>query len=566
MRNLFLSKNCKVPVRLAIHRNAQIPHGADMIKALNGSTAATFRKAALKISLAGCLGLQSCVGPDFQLPKSPDIAAFTANRQPAANTAGGKTQRIEFNDSLPADWWALFHSSALNALVERALRDNPNVDAAQAAIRVARANVYAEVGQLFPLASGNYNAIGGKVSSPISSPLASGANYYTLHTAQFTVSYVPDVWGGTRRQIESLEAAKDNQRFANEATFLTLTSSIALGAIQEASLRGQIAVTERLIKISKDVLDKVRLKKELGQFSGLDVAAQEALVAQTEATLPPLRKALDQNRDLLTVLTGHLPGEGLRERFEFTDLKLPRTSPVSLPSDLVAQRPDVRAAEENMHAACALVGVAVANRLPQFSLEGDIGHQGTQFWNLFSNNPAFYFYTGIANASQTIFDGFTLQQKQRAAEAGFDQVAAQYRLAVLTAFQNVADALYAIRHDTVGLQKAILAEAAAKKSLDQTRVQLAEGQVDFQLLLIAQTTYLDASLVVIQAQASRYSDSVGLFAALGGGWWNRQAPPHVPQPQAWLVSVVGATPPPEAVEYSGATQNEARPAVPPHAN
>ncbi len=519
------------------------------------------------LGLACCLGLQSCVGPDVQLPKAPEIAAFTPSPQPTNNTAGGKTQRLEIGNGLPAEWWALFHSNALNGLVERALRDNPNVDAARAALRVTQANVYAEVGQLFPLASGNYQGTGGLVASQVSSPIANTAsNYYTLHTAQFSVSYVPDVWGGTRRQIESLEAVKDNQRFMNEATFLTLTSSVALGAIQEASLRGQISVTERLIKIAKEILEKVKLQKELGQLTGLDVAGQEALVAQTEATLPPLRKALDQNRDSLTVLSGHLPGEGLPERFEFAGLKLPRTLPVSLPSELIAQRPDVRAAEENMHAACALVGVAIANRLPQFSVNGDIGRQGTQFANLFSSNPAFYFYTGIANASQTIFDGFTLQQRQRAAEAGFDQVAAQYRLAVLTAFQNVADALYAIRHDTVGLQKAILAEAAAKKSLDLTRVQLTEGQVAFPQLLSAQTTYLQASLVVIQAHANRYNDAVGLFQALGGGWWNRPAPPHVEQPKAWLTSVTGLKPDPIATEYPGATQNEARPAVLPAGN
>jgi len=513
------------------------------------------------LSLASAmLGLQSCVGPDFKIPEAPSIGLYTPDRQPASATAGGKSQHLDLGTELPAQWWALFHSQSLNSLVQRALRDNPNVEAAQAALRVAQANVYAEVGQLFPLASGNYQGTGGRVASEVSSPLSTPtpSNYYTLHTAQFTVSYVPDIWGGTRRQIENLEALKKNQRFTNEATFLTLTSSVALGAIQEASLRGQINVTERLIKISKEILEKVRLQKDFGQLSEVDVATQEALVAQTEATLPPLRKALAQQRDALIVLSGHLPGEGLPERFEFTSLKLPRNLPVSLPSNLVAQRPDVRAAEENMHAASALIGVAIANRLPQFSINGDIGRSGTQFANLFSANPAFYFYTGLASASQTIFDGFTLQQRQRAAEAGLDQVAAQYRLAVLTAFQNVADALYAIRHDTVGLQKAILAEVAAEKSLRLTRLQLEQGQVAIQQVLGVQTTYLQASLVVIQAQTNRYADTVGLFQALGGGWWNRTEAPHIEQPEAWLTSVVGVKPDPIAAEYPGASKNEAR--------
>jgi NodT family efflux transporter outer membrane factor (OMF) lipoprotein len=521
------------------------------------------------MGLLSALILQSCVGPDFKPPSAPEMGSFTSSPQPANNSAGGKTQHLDISNRLPAEWWALFRSTQLNNLIGRSLRDNPNIDAARAALRVAQANVYAEVGQLFPLASGNYQGQGGKVATtpngqqggvaaPVVGPNSTNPSYYQLHTAQFTVSYVPDIWGGTRRQIENLEALKENQRFMNEATFLTLTSNIAAGAIQEASLRAQIRVTERLIKISRDILEKIRFQKEAGQVSGLDLAAQEALVAQTEATLPPLQKALAQQRDQLIVLSGHLPGEGLPEKFEFEDLKLPRNLPVSLPSDLVAQRPDVRAAEENFHAACALVGVAIANRLPQFSLTGDIGRSGTMFQNLFSNNPAFYFYTGIANASQTIFDGFTLQQKQRAAEAGFDQAAAQYRLAVLTAFQNVADALYAIRYDTATLRQALLAETATAKTLSLTRIQLNQGQVAINQVLSAQATYLQASLIVVQAQANRYSDTVGLFQALGGGWWNRGAPPPVPQPEAWLASVSGVQPDPLAIVHPGATENDAR--------
>ncbi len=399
-------------------------------------------------------------------------------------------------------------------------------------LRVAQANVYAEVGQLFPLATGNIQSEGGKVATtpngiaggvaaPVVGPNSTNPTYYQLHTAQVTVSFVPDIWGGVRRQIENLEALKENQRFMNEATFLTLTSNIAVGAIQEASLRAQISVTQRLVRISKEILGKIEIQQKAGQVSGLDVAAQKALVAQTEATLPSLQKALASQRDLLTILSGHLPGEGLPEKFEFTNLKLPRRLPVQLPFDLVSQRPDVRAAEENFHAACALVGVAIANRLPQISLTGDIGRQGTQFNQLFSGSNAFLFYTGIASASQVLFDGFTLQQRQRAAEAGVDQAAADYRLAVLTAFQNVADALHAIRYDTVSLQKALLAESATAETLKLTRIQLTQGQVAIQTVLGAQTTNLQASLAVVQAQTNRFSDTVALFQALGGGWWNR---------------------------------------------
>ncbi len=522
--------------------------------------------AAFAFAAGLCLALGACaVGPDFEAPASPEIGKLTPDALRIANTAGGKTQAFAVGEDIPAEYWALFHSPALNALVARSLKDNPNIDAARAAIRVAQANIYAQAGTLFPQGSGDYTGQGGKVATGpnggVAAPVvdASGANpsYYSLHTAQIAVSFVPDVWGGVRRQVENLEAVRDNQRFQNEATLLTLTSNIAAGAIQEASLRAQIRVTQRLIVIARDILDKVRLQKEAGALSELDVASQEALVAQTEATLPPLRKALDLQRDALVVLSGHLPGEGLPEKFEFPDFKLPRTLPVSLPSKLVAQRPDVRAAEENMRAASALIGAAIANRLPQFSLSGDVGRSGALFSNLFSANPAFYFYTGLANASQVIFDGFTLQQRQRAAEAGLDEAAAQYRLAVLTAFQNVADFLYAIKHDTIGLQKAILAENATAKTLRLTRLQLAEGQVAFTQVLAAQTSYLQAALNVVQAQTNRYADTVALFQALGGGWWNREAPPPAGEPKAWLASVIGIEADPNASAYPGATANEA---------
>jgi NodT family efflux transporter outer membrane factor (OMF) lipoprotein len=524
----------------------------------------------LRSSFLGLSALLSAceVGPDFKVPLSPEISTFTADRLQASNSADGKAQRFAVGRDLPAEYWRLFHSPALNSLVARALKDNPNIDAARAAIRVAQANTYAQVGIMFPQISGDYLGQGGKVATtpsgaeggvaaPVVGPGGSNPSYYSLHTAQLAVSFVPDVWGGNMRQIENLEAVRDNQRFMNEATFLTLTSNIALGAIQEASLRAQIDVTERLIVTSREILDKIRLQKDQGQLTGLDVASQEALVAQTEAALPPLRKALAVQRDALTVLSGHLPGEGLPERFEFSRLKLPLILPVSLPSRLVAQRPDVRAAEENMRAASALIGAAIADRLPQFSLTGNIGRSGT-FSNLFSNNPAFYFYTGLANASQVVFDGFTLQQKQRAAEAGFDQAAAQYRLAVLTAFQDVADSLYGIKHDTIGLDKALLAQTATEKALQLTRLQLSGGLIPITQVLAAQTNYLQAELTVVQAQTNRLSDTVALFQSLGGGWWNREAPVPISEPKAWLTSVTGLEPDPNATAYPGATQHNAR--------
>jgi NodT family efflux transporter outer membrane factor (OMF) lipoprotein len=223
----------------------------------------------------------------------------------------------------------------------------------------------------------------------------------------------------------------------------------------------------------------------------------------------------------LTALTGHFAGEGLSERFDFNALKLPNDLPVSLPSRIIEQRPDVRAAEANVHSASALIGVAVANRLPQFNITGNVGKQAEAFENLFNPSPAFLFWTISGTVTKVLFDGFTLEQKQRAAEAGLDQALALYRSAVIVAFQNVADALQALEHDAETLGAALKAEQAADKYLRIVREQLRLGAVSSLQVLSAQQLYLQAQLSVVQAKANRYADTVALFQALGGGWWSR---------------------------------------------
>jgi len=390
-------------------------------------------------------------------------------------------------------------------------------------LRVAHANVEAQRGAFFPTINASYLPSRQKAATAedLSPPTNSGTPYFTLHTAQLTIAYVPDVFGGIRRQVESLEATAESQRLALEATYLTLTSNIALAAVQEASIRGQIDATQKIIKIEKELLVFLKQQFDAGQVSEVDVAAQEAALAQAEQALTPLQKALAVQRDLLTALSGHFAGEGLPERFEFSALHLPHDLPVSVSSRVVEQRPDIRAAEANLHSAVALVGVAVANRLPQFNLSGNAGRTAMQFPHLFNSAPQFLFWTIAGNVTQTIFDGFTLEQRQRAAEAGWDQAAAMYCSTVVTAFQNVADALQTVELDGVALRAAIAAERAAEKSLRLTREQLELGQVSALQLLNAQQVYLTALINVVLAKANRYADTIALFQALGGGWWNR---------------------------------------------
>ena len=328
------------------------------------------------------------------------------------------------------------------------------------------------------------------------------------------------MFGLNRRQVESLEAQAESQRFQLEAAYLTLTSNVVTAAVQEATLRAQINSTKSIIEIAKKLLEIQRRHLALGYIAGLDVAAQEAALAQVEATLPPLEKQLAQTRDLLAALAGRFPSEELEEKFDLASLRLPQELPVSLPSKLVEQRPDMRAAEEQWHSACAQVGVAVANRLPQISITGSMGGSSTQIGQLFVPGNTFYSITG--GVTQTIFDAGTLLHKQRAAEAGVDQAAAQYRSTALNAFQNVADTLHALQSDADALKAAAAAERATKRTLDLTRRQLELGYVNYLALLSAEQSYQQALINLAQAQANRYSDTAALFMALGGGWWNRK--------------------------------------------
>ena len=482
--------------------------------------------------LAGC-----AVGPDFAPPPAPNASGYSptplAKTTASAAAAGGAAQTFVRSLDLPGQWWTVFHSKDLNGLVEQALAANADIEAAQAALSVARQNVYAQQGALFPSANANFTANRQLFEIGQPSDVAAGPQIFNLFTAQTSVSYTPDVFGGTRRSIEALQATADSQRFALEATYLTLTSNLAGAAVQEASLRGQIAATQRMIKIERDVLSLMQRQFKLGDIAESDVVAQQVALAQLEQTLPPLQKQLAQERDLIAALCGSLPSDKFPQQFAFATMHLPRDLPVSLPSQLVEQRPDVRAAEANLQAASAQIGVAIANRLPNITLSGEAGSTGLALSQLFT--PGFNFWSITGGVTQPIFEGGTLLHRELAAKAAFRQAAAQYRSTVINAFQNVADTLHAIHSDALLLQKAVASERAASKSLDITRKRLELGDINYLALLNAQQTYQQAMLSVVQAEAARYADTVALFQALGGGWWNRADPK--PEPPLSIVDI-----------------------------
>lgn len=464
------------------------------------------------ILLSGC-----AVGPDYKAPNPPGASGYTAGKLTAAGS-----QQFKPGADIAADWWHLFGSEPLNRLVEQSIANNPTMTAAQAALKQARENVAAQRGFYYPSVSAGVDASRNLTPVAAVSPAsASGNPYYSLITPQLNVSFTPDVFGANRRAVESAEAQAESQRFALEASWLTLTSNVVAGAIQEASLRAQIQATEDTIRAETDLLRILRKQLSLGQAAGADVAAQEAALAQAQLLLPPLRKQLAQQRDALIALAGQFPDKDLEQTFDLTALHLPVELPVSLPSDLVKQRPDVRQAEENLHAASANIGQAVAARLPQITLTAQVGNSANSAGNLFT--PGTNFWTLTGGLTQPVFEGFTLLHKQRAAEAAFEQAGAQYREAVLTAFQNVADALRALQADADAVTAAENAENAASRSLAIARKQLQLGQVAYLAVLNAENTYAQARLSLVQAQAGRMADTAALFQALGGGWWHLPA-------------------------------------------
>jgi NodT family efflux transporter outer membrane factor (OMF) lipoprotein len=490
------------------------------------------------VVLAGCAVGGCAVGPNFHRPPPPPDAGFSTaplpNSTASANVLAGDAQHLVTGADVPFNWWEAFGSPALNSLVLQALRANPTVPAAQAALRTAQEQVYAQRGYFFPSVAADYAFERQKLSGNTASSTAPGVQgngqnltpsgpaqplTYNYHTAELTVGFTPDVFGGNRRKVESLEAQAQMQRFELEATYVTLASNVVAAAIQEASIRAQIAAVRQIIDDNVKSLQVLTDKYAQGYAMRIDVAAEEAQLAQARALLPPLEKQFEQTRDLLRALAGKLPNQELEQTFELTSLHLPHDLPVSLPSKIIEQRPDVRAAAEQLRSANAQVGVAVAAMLPQFSVTGAAGGGANEFpWMFREGGP---FWSLIAGVTQPVFAGGTLLHEKRAADQALLQAAAQYQETVLTAYQNVADTLHAMLADAQELAAADAAERAARVTLDLTHEQMRDGFTDYLADLAAQITYQQAVLTLIQAQSTRFGDSAALYQALGGGWWNR---------------------------------------------
>lgn len=471
------------------------------------------------------LGLSSCmVGPDFHKPNMPTPQVYTNTpltkttaATPKAGQAGA-AQEFELGAKLPQDWWTLYHSPELNRLICRGIKNNPTLAAAKATLQQAQETLRAQIGtSLYPAFTGvvsaereNFNPISFGLTGPITS--------YNLYNIAANVSYPLDVFGGQRRQVEAVGAQLDYQRYETVAAYLTLTSNIVTTAITTAALQAQIDATKELVQEQQNVLSIMQKQLKLGGVAGTDVLAQQTQVAQTLALLPPLEKNLAQSYHALSVLVGNYPANSDLPQIKLSELTLPKKLPLSLPSKLVEQRPDIRAAEATLHQASAQVGVATANLFPQFTISGMYGWLSGSTQSLVSSNLVTWNYMG--QLSQPIFKGGALRAQRRAAIAALEAAYQQYKQTVLQAFQNVADVLRAIETDARALQAQQLAEIAARDTLRITEKQYRLGGVNYLAVLNAQQQYQQTRINVIKAKAARYADTAALFQALGGGWWN----------------------------------------------
>lgn len=462
----------------------------------------------LAVALTGC-----AVGPEFRSPEPPQ-AGYRADALPAATASAkgpdGDAQRFVEGAAVPERWWTRFGNAEMDRRVEQALANSPSLASAQAALRQAQAGVDAARGSLLPAVDGSAGANrqnGVSAGTPGLSP-------FTVYNASVGVSYTLDLFGAVRRGVEQQAAMAEMQASQRDGTYLSLIANVATTSILEASLRAQIAALEEVAGIYREQFDLARRQEEIGTSSQADVLVAQSQLATAEAQLPSLRKALAQTQTQLAVYMGRYPSQVELAALELDALHLPDELPVSLPSTLVRQRPDVRAAEAQLHAATAQVGIATANLLPNLRLSASYGSQAMRGGDLFGNGSEAW---GIGlNLLQPIFHGGSLRAQKRAAEAGLDKAAADYRTTVLTAFQNVADALRALELDAEGLAAQTATEAATRASLDLVRVQYDEGAASYLQVLDATRLYQQARVALVQARAARLADTAALYAALGG--------------------------------------------------
>ena len=469
-------------------------------------------------SLLTFLTLGCAVGPDFVRPGPPQVKSYTHGTDPVATIpADGQAQTFEQGGSIATDWWRFFNSSKLDAVIKDALANNPKLQAAQASLRQSQDNLRAGYGVFYPQLNAGFDATRQKslLASSGGRPVYSIFNLFTL---QATVSYALDVFGGERRAVESLGAQADFQRYQVKGTYLTLTGNIVNTVIAQAAYIEQIQAAEEIISLDSEQVGISEAQWKAGTVPYSNVLSLRSQLAADEATLPPLRQKLSQTEDLLATLAGHTPAEYIQPQVTWADLTLPVKLPITLTSELVRQRPDILAAEAQLHSAGAEIGVATAALFPSFTVSGAYGLSNTSFNDLFKNTSTIWSLgSGITTP---LFHGGTLWYNRQAALEGYNQSLANYRQTVLSAFSQVADTLRALEHDAETLQAQSKALSTSEEALRLVQANYQAGTANYLQVIVADNQYHQARIGYLQASAQRFQDSVALFVALGGGWWN----------------------------------------------
>jgi len=468
--------------------------------------------------LAGCM-----VGPDFKSPDAPKAGKYTAAEISLQQADSASDQKVLEGGEVPAEWWKMFGSEKLDPLIERGLKNSLTVAAAEARLRAVQENLNSQVGAvLYPSVDGTATTGRQKISG---ASFGGGSSIFNLHNASLSASYGLDLFGASRRYLETLESAVDYEQFQLQAARLTLAANIVTAAVKEASLRGQIEATEQIIADSQAQLGMIEQRHALGAVSQSAVLSQRSALARTG--LPGLQKQLQQNRHLLNVLAGDLPSGNRLPEFTLDGLHLPEVLPLSLPSDLVRQRPDIMAAEALLHQASANIGVATANMYPRITLSGTYGSESRTTGGLFGAGSTVW--SAGAGLVQPLFHAGELRAKKRESVATYEQAYANYREVVLQSFRDVADTLLALEMDGRSLSLQQDAAAAAHATWQLVQEQYEAGAASYLELLDASQQYQQSRINLTQAAAARFADSAALIHALGGGWWNQSDRPDAQQ-------------------------------------
>jgi NodT family efflux transporter outer membrane factor (OMF) lipoprotein len=469
---------------------------------------------ALAATVAAC-----AVGPPYVKPEPPKISGYTARplsaTLPAAATGGPGAQRLQYGETVAPTWWESFDSPALDELMTRALAHNPGLEAARQTLEQAQYNLKAVNGVFYPQVSAGLSGERSR-SSGAESGGRVGSNIFNLYTGQVSVSYFPDVFGLNRLVAQNAQAQIDVARDQLVAAQLAIEGNAATAALQLAGLDARIDATEKTVADQKAVLDLIQKQYRYGAASQLQVATQEAQLASTEAQLPALQLAQDRLNHLLATLVGDFPAHMQNApAWRLSDFHLPPTVPVSLPSSLVRTRPDILAAEAQLRAANAQVGEAVARMYPEVTLTGSFGGQSNRWGDLFDS--ASRVWSVAAAAALPLFEGGTLTAQKHAAQAAYRAVFADYQNTVLAAFRDVADALRALERDAAALDAQARALQAAQTGFELARQQYEAGAVGYLNLLTSEVQYQNARIAYVGAETQRYTDTVALYVALGGG-------------------------------------------------